>query len=46
VEGKVFWGFDALPMLRAYLLGDPWFQGDAWEAASRVRIGVARTGPG
>jgi 2-hydroxychromene-2-carboxylate isomerase len=46
VDGKVFWGFDALPMLRAYLLGDPWFQGDAWEAASRVRIGVARTGPG
>ncbi len=27
VEGCVFWGHDALPMLRAYLDGDPWFDG-------------------
>jgi 2-hydroxychromene-2-carboxylate isomerase len=25
VDGKVFWGLDALPMLRAYLEGDAWF---------------------
>lgn len=25
VDGKLFWGFDALPMLQAYLAGDPWF---------------------
>jgi 2-hydroxychromene-2-carboxylate isomerase len=42
VDGKVFWGFDALPMLRAYLLGDPWFQGDDWDSVSRVGAGVVR----
>jgi 2-hydroxychromene-2-carboxylate isomerase len=42
VDGRLFWGLDALPMLRAYLLGDPWFQGDAWDSASRVGVGVAR----
>ncbi|MES2184484.1 MAG: 2-hydroxychromene-2-carboxylate isomerase [Pseudomonadota bacterium] len=25
VDGQQFWGFDALPMLRACLAGDPWF---------------------
>jgi 2-hydroxychromene-2-carboxylate isomerase len=33
VDGKLFWGFDALPMLRAHLLGDPWFA-SAWDAAA------------
>jgi 2-hydroxychromene-2-carboxylate isomerase len=42
VDGKVFWGVDALPMLGAYLLGDPWFQGGVWESVSRVGSGVAR----
>jgi 2-hydroxychromene-2-carboxylate isomerase len=32
VDDKLFWGFDALPMLRAYLQGDPWFAGE-WDAA-------------
>ncbi len=45
VDGRVFWGFDALPMLRAYLLGDPWFQSDAWDSVSRVGVGAARMGP-
>ena len=45
VDGKVFWGFDALPMLRAYLQGDPWFAGGAWEAAQHVGRGVARNRP-
>lgn len=36
VDGKVFWGFDALPMLRAYLLGDAWFDGAAWDAVART----------
>ncbi len=26
VDGKIFWGFDALPMLRDYLAGDAWFK--------------------
>jgi 2-hydroxychromene-2-carboxylate isomerase len=45
VDGKVFWGSDALPMLRAYLQGDPWFQGDGWDSVSRIGVGVARTAP-
>ena len=32
VDGRLFWGLDGLPMLRAYLQGDPWFDGSAWDA--------------
>ena len=42
VDGKLFWGFDALPMLGAYLAGDPWFDG-TWDAAATVPQGVRRT---
>lgn len=42
VDGRVFWGHDALPMLRAYLDGDAWFHSGAWEAAARVPVGVQR----
>ena len=35
VDGKLFWGLDALPTLRAYLAGDAWF-GEHWDAAERV----------
>ena len=42
VDDKVFWGFDALPMLAAYLRGDPWFHSGAWEQAAGVRPGVRR----
>jgi 2-hydroxychromene-2-carboxylate isomerase len=43
VEGKLFWGQDALPMLRACLEDDPWFAGGAWEQAAQVVAGVTRT---
>lgn len=43
VDDKLFWGFDALPMLRAYLEGDPWFTGGAWDGASRVAAGAVRS---
>lgn len=46
VDDKLFWGFDALPMLRAYLEGDAWFAGGAWEAAARVGPGISRAKPG
>lgn len=36
VDGKLFWGLDALPMLNAYLEGDAWFD-RAWAAADQVR---------
>jgi 2-hydroxychromene-2-carboxylate isomerase len=35
VDGRLFWGFDALPMLRDYLLGDGWSEED-WEAGGQV----------
>lgn len=42
VDGKVFWGLDGLPMLRAYLDGDAWFDGPLWDSVSRVPSGIAR----
>lgn len=39
---RIFWGFDALPMLKAWLDGDAWFEGGAWEAAARTSMGVQR----
>jgi 2-hydroxychromene-2-carboxylate isomerase len=42
VDGQHFWGMDALPMLRAYLLGDTWFDSPSWQAAGQVAIGVTR----
>ena len=42
VDDKIFWGLDALPMLRDYLLGGPWFEGPFWQAASAVPVGVSR----
>lgn len=41
-EGRVFWGFDSLPMLRAWLRGDPWFDGPAWDAPGRLPVGITR----
>jgi len=41
VDGKLFWGFDALPMLAAYLSGEPWFEG-GWDAAASVAQGIKR----
>jgi 2-hydroxychromene-2-carboxylate isomerase len=35
VDGKLFWGLDALPMLRDYLLGDAWSDAD-WVTAGQV----------
>lgn len=42
VDDKVFWGLDALPMLREYLLGASWFKTDEWEAAGQVGSGIRR----
>ena len=43
VDGRVFWGQDALPMLRAYLLGDAWFDGPDWQAPAQCGVGVRRS---
>ncbi len=42
VDGKAFWGLDALPMLRDYLSGHDWFQGGAWDGVSQVTQGISR----
>jgi 2-hydroxychromene-2-carboxylate isomerase len=41
-EGRLFWGQDALPMVRAALDGDPWFRSGIWEAAAQSRPGITR----
>jgi 2-hydroxychromene-2-carboxylate isomerase len=43
VDGRHFWGQDALPMLRAYLQGDPWFDGPDWQAPALCGVGVRRS---
>lgn len=42
VDDKLFWGFDALPMLHSYLSGDAWFASGAWEAAAQLPVGIRR----
>jgi 2-hydroxychromene-2-carboxylate isomerase len=41
-EGRLFWGLDALPMLRDALTGGPWFEGPGWAEAAAPRPGVQR----
>lgn len=41
VDDKLFWGFDALPMLAAYLAGDAWFDGP-WNSVASVVQGLRR----
>ena len=42
MEGRHFWGLDALPMLRDALLGGAWFDGPAWNREGAPRAGVRR----
>lgn len=42
LDGRVFWGLDALEMLRDALQGGPWFGGPAWDDAGAARPGVVR----
>lgn len=39
---RAFFGQDALPMLRAALRADPWFDGPDWDEAGRQPAGVQR----
>ena len=43
VDGKIFWGQDALPMLRAYLKGHPWFETSEWRDVGQLPVGIRRT---
>jgi len=42
VDGQVFWGLDALPMLREYLQGDDWYRSPAWASAANLPAGIQR----
>ena len=42
VDGKLFWGFDGLTMLRAWCDGDPWFASGAWEQAAALPVAKTR----
>ena len=42
VDGHLFWGLDALPMLRAYLAGDDWFSSSEWLQAGDLPTGAVR----
>ena len=42
VDQDVFWGLDALPMLRQRLMDDPWFSQSDWRNASGLPVGAQR----
>ncbi len=42
VDGRLFWGIDALPMVRAALQDEVWFRGPDWDAAAVKRPGITR----
>lgn len=42
VDGRLFWGFDGLAMLRDWLDGKEWFASGAWEQAAAVPAGQVR----
>ena len=42
-DGRAYFGQDALPMLRAALMADPWFDGPDWDEAGRQPPGLRRT---
>jgi 2-hydroxychromene-2-carboxylate isomerase len=44
VDGKLFWGLDGLPMLKACLQGDAWFDGPGWNGVADVSVGISRRG--
>jgi len=45
VDDRLFWGFDGLAMLRAYLHGEPWFDGPDWTAADQRPSLLLRSKP-
>jgi 2-hydroxychromene-2-carboxylate isomerase len=43
LDGRLFWGLDALDMVAAALRDDPWFDGPAWAREGAPRPGVRRS---
>ena len=42
VDDELFWGFDALPLLRAYLEGDAWIGSPEWKGVGEIPAAVGR----
>jgi hypothetical protein len=42
LDGRAFWGFDALDMLADALQGSAWFDGPAWQREGAARAGAVR----
>ena len=42
VDGRLFWGLDALPMLRSHLLGEDVLAQAEWDAAALLPVGASR----
>jgi 2-hydroxychromene-2-carboxylate isomerase len=42
VDDEVFWGLDALPMLRQHLMDDPWFTHPEWKNIAGLPVGITR----
>ena len=42
VDDKLFWGLDALPMMRQYLDNDPWFSTGYWQSVEKTALGISR----
>jgi len=43
LDGRLFWGLDALEMVAGVLRGEPWFAGPDWDREGAPRPGVVRT---
>ena len=42
IDGRLFWGLDALAMVADHLRGGAWFAGPAWDREGAARVGVRR----
>ena len=42
LDGRLFWGLDALTMVAAALRGDAWFDRPDWDREGAPRPGVTR----
>jgi 2-hydroxychromene-2-carboxylate isomerase len=42
IDDKLFWGLDALPMVRQYLEKNPLFDDAIWKSVGGIEIGITR----
>ena len=42
IDDKLFWGLDALPMLRQYIEKDPLFDEAQWQSVEAIKSGITR----